>query len=128
MIKDSLSLRTTKFIVKDIFLDILTWPFWWYTTGVLTALKKMRATIAQGNEELALSIWIKNIFKPMFGQYDWQGRIISFFMRLFQIIFRSIIFFFWFLISLIVFLFWLVLPPIILFGILFNLGLFQSLI
>lgn len=40
---------------------------------------------------LALDIWLKNIFVPMYGQRDAASRIISFLMRLVQIIFRFII-------------------------------------
>ena len=39
---------------------------------------------------LAIGVWTKNIFVPMFGMHDWQSRIISFFMRVVQIIGRSI--------------------------------------
>ena len=40
---------------------------------------------------LAIKVWIKNIFVPMFGMHDWQSRIISFFMRVVQIIGRAIV-------------------------------------
>ena len=39
---------------------------------------------------LAIRVWIRNIFVPMFGMYDWQSRLISFFMRVVQIIGRTI--------------------------------------
>ena len=39
---------------------------------------------------MAISVWIKNIFVPMFGQNDWQSRLISIFMRSVQIVGRSI--------------------------------------
>lgn len=126
MIKENLALRSVKFIFKDILFDVLSWPVWWYTTGVIKALKRMAATIYQGNQELALSVWVKNIFQPMFGQYDWQGRLISFFIRLFQIIFRSIAFMFWILMAFLGVVFWLVLPIAIVYEILFNLGLLNS--
>lgn len=38
----------------------------------------------------AFAVWIKNLFVPMYGQYDWTGRIISFFMRVFVMIGRAI--------------------------------------
>jgi len=128
MIKENLASRSIKFIFKDIVFDILAWPVWWYTTGVLNSIKKMSATISQENQELSLSVWAKNLFTPMFGQSDWQGRIISFFMRLFQIIFRSIIFVLWILIAFIGFIVWLALPIAIIYEILFNFGLFKSLL
>ncbi len=128
MIKENLATKSIKFIARDIIFDILAWPIWWYTVGAVKALKRMGNVIAQGNDELALSVWVKNIFTPMFGQYDWQGRIISFFMRLFQIIFRSIVFVLWILVAFIGFVVWLVLPVILIYQILFNLGLFESIL
>lgn len=128
MIQENLALKSIKFIFKDIVFDILSWPVWWYTAGVLKAIKRMSGVISQGNQELALSVWAKNIFTPMFGQYDWQGRLISFFMRLFQVIFRSIIFVLWILVAFIGFIFWLVLPLAIVYEILFNLGLLENLL
>jgi hypothetical protein len=125
MIKENPASRSIKFVFQETIFDILSWPIWWYSTGLKLAFARMKDTISQGNEELALSIWLKNIFKPMFGQYDWQGRIISFFMRLAQIIFRLIIFCFWIIFSLIIFLFWLVLPLLLLSQIFMNLGFFS---
>lgn len=125
MLRENLSSRLVKFVFSELIADILYWPIWWYSTGLKSAFARMKATIHQGNEELSLSIWLKNVFKPMFGQYDWQGRIISFFMRLAQIIFRLIVFCFWIIFSFIVFLFWLVLPLILLSQIFLNLGFYS---
>lgn len=47
-------------------------------------------TIKGYSRTLAIRVWIKNIFVPMFGMHDWQSRLISFFMRVVQIIGRSI--------------------------------------
>jgi hypothetical protein len=48
----------------------------------------------------------------MFGQYDWQGRIISLFMRLFQIIIRSAALLIWLAVCGAIFLLWLALPVV----------------
>jgi len=120
--------KTMKFVVRDILIDLIYWFFWWYTSGLKKAFLKMIDTIVQGNRELGLSIWIKNIFRPMFGQYDWQGRIISFFMRIFMIIIRFFIFIFWIIFALIVFLFWIVIPLFIIFMIMYNTGLFGEVV
>lgn len=37
-----------------------------------------------------MRIWLKNFFVPMYGQYDWTGRLISVFMRLVILIGRFI--------------------------------------
>lgn len=115
--------RSLKFVFKDILFDLVYWIYWWYTTGVRKAVIAMFELIAQGNRELGLMIWVKNLFKPMFGQYDWQGRLISFFMRLFMIIIRFIIFLFWVVMALIKFLLWILIPLFIIWQVIFNLGL-----
>lgn len=55
---------------------------------------------------------MKNLFTPMFGQYDWQSRIISVFMRSVNIIGRSIAVIVVALAVFIAFLFYLALPLI----------------
>ncbi len=70
-------------------IDIFYFPLWWYTGGVLFAARKMIRYIHIGNEYLAPALWLKNLFVPMFGQNDFQGKLISFFMRFVQLIVRS---------------------------------------
>ena len=76
-------------------LDVVYFPIWWYTKGVLHTARTVGHYIELGNETLAPGLWLRNIFVPMFGQYDIAGKISSFFMRLFQIIFRSLALFLW---------------------------------
>lgn len=70
--------------------DIVTTPIWWYTTGLLVVLKWFKKSVEQLWYQLGVSLWARHLFTPMFQQYDWQGRIISFFMRVIQLIVRSI--------------------------------------
>jgi hypothetical protein len=106
-----------KLIFVDTLLDILYFPVWWYSRGMVLAFKWVVAEIMSFENLFGLRIWIKNIFHPMFSQHDWQGKIISFFMRIFQIIFRTValagvsVFYF------ILFLAYLVLPVFIIWGI-----------
>ena len=72
--------------------DILFFPFWWYSYGLKRAFLASYGIVQFGNMTLAPGVWIENIFVPMFGQYDWQGRIMSFFMRVVNILYRSIAF------------------------------------
>jgi len=68
-------------------------------------------------------VWIKNIFTPMYGQTDWQGKLISFFMRLFQIIFRGIVMTFWLFFTFTQIAAWIALPFFISYEIIFQMGL-----
>lgn len=127
MYKENIALKSGKFIVYELIIDLGMFPIWWYTDGLKKAFFRMVNTVAQGNQELGLSVWVKNIFKPMYGQYDWQGRLVSFFMRVIQIVFRTILLFFWLLFSLVIFLFWILLPLFIVIQILWNTGVLQTL-
>ncbi len=72
---------------------------------------------------LALLVWIKNIHRPMYGQQDWQGVLISIFMRIVQIIFRSLLMLFYLFLSLAALALWVALPIFTLFEIIFQLSL-----
>ena len=60
---------------------------------------------------------MNNLFTPMYGQYDWQGRIISFFVRLFQLIFRLIGFGVFFILILVLPILWLAFPVLVIYQI-----------
>jgi len=103
-------------LLLESLLDILYFPIWWYTGGFKHAALRCLEFLKAGNTRLAPGLWIKYIFVPMFGQYDWQGRIISFFMRLVNVIGRGIALAFWLFVCLFLLAFWLVFPVIIVFG------------
>lgn len=108
-------------IVTELLGDVIFFPLWWYSRGFLTLLKSQLSFLENRQKGLALSVWVKNIFKPMFGQNDWQGFLISVIMRIFQIIIRSIAMLFWMMVSLFVVFFWISLPVIIFYEIIFQL-------
>src|SRR3989338_2734955 len=87
-------------ILTELAWDVLYFPLWWYTRGFLNLLMSLLNFLSDKQKSLALLVWLKNIFRPMYAQYDWQGMLISFFMRLVQIIFRSIFMLFWVILGL----------------------------
>lgn len=97
-------------------LDIFYFPVWWYTKGLAHAAKWCFGLLKRGNDALAPGLWLANIFVPMFGQFDWQGRIISFIMRFVQIIARTIALIFWLAVCLLLFSIWLLLPVVVAYG------------
>lgn len=103
-------------ILFEAFFDIFYAPIWWYTAGARRAVTWTAHLVEYGNETLAPGLWLKNLFVPMFGQYDWQGRLVSFFMRLIQIIVRTLALLIWFVICLALLLVWFVLPVVIIYG------------
>ena len=92
---------------------IIYFPFWWYSVGFIRILRSLGRFLSERQESLALLVWLKNIFRPMYGQSDFAGRLISFFMRLIQILFRTIALIFYLLLVIILAIGWLVLPPFV---------------
>lgn len=107
-------------IVIDLMWDVLYFPAWWYSRGLLNLLLGLKNFLRDKEKALALVVWVKNIFRPMYAQYDWQGMLISFFMRLVQIIFRSLVMLFWLIVSLAAVIFWILLPLLVIYEIIFQ--------
>ncbi|MFC1598925.1 hypothetical protein ACFL2U_02895 [Patescibacteria group bacterium] len=99
---------------------ILYFPLWWYSKGFILMLKGGWNWLKDFEQTLGLMIWVRNLFVPMFGQSDIQGRIISFFLRLFQIIFKGIALILFSLVVLVFVLAWLVLPIFIIYQIVIH--------
>ena len=99
----------------EFFVDIFVFPIWWYTAGARRSLLFCVHFFQSGNIQVAPGLWLKNIFVPMYGQYDWQGRIMSFFMRLVNVIGRSIALVIWLVIAILLFFVWLLIPAALVF-------------
>jgi hypothetical protein len=108
-------------ILAELARDIVFFPLWWYSKGLVQLLLKLKVFLKNREKSLALLVWIKNIHKPMYGQYDWQGMLISFFMRLFQIIVRGIAMLFWLAVAFIFFWIWVLLPIFVIYEIIYQL-------
>lgn len=109
-------------IISEFFRDIFYFPFWWYSAGLWQLIKALLSFISNREKGLAFLVWVKNLFRPMYGQQDWQGVLISFFMRLIMIIFKGIAMLFWCLVALAVFLAWLALPLYAVYQIIYQLN------
>ncbi len=101
-------------IILEIISDVVYFPVWWYTRGLVQTIRSLLSFLSDWLKITGLLIWIKNIFVPMFGQTDWQGRLISFFIRLIQIIARSIVMLVILAIALFLLIFWISFPIIVL--------------
>lgn len=99
-------------IFYELVVDAVRFPAWWYTTGLVHTIQSLFGVWQGYARTLAISVWIKNIFVPMYGQYSIQGRIISVFMRGAQIVFRSIAFGFVGALLMVIFVAYVALPVI----------------
>lgn len=121
MLTNNLGLYAGK-ILTDLLRDIIYFPIWWYSRGLKQLIIKLKNFLINKERSLALFVWIKNIFRPMYGRYDWAGMLISFFVRLVQIIFRGVFMVFWLIFSFGVLIFWLFLPILVIFEIIFQIA------
>ena len=108
-------------IIAQVIGEVLYFPIWWYSVGLGRLLKKVFNYCRDQEESLGLFVWAKNIFVPMYGQHDLGGRVISFFVRLVQIIVRSFIMLIWLAVLLAVVIIWLVFPLLIVMAMVFQL-------
>jgi hypothetical protein len=76
--------------------------------------------LEDANRIMAPGLWLRNIFVPMFGQHDLQGRFTSFLVRLFNVIIRGIGLVFAAFALLFLFFFWMVLPLIVMYFLLLS--------
>lgn len=108
---------SVRFIAVDLLTDFLYWPIWWYSKGLAYFMKFSFEQIFQEERKIGLVVWAQNIFKPMFAQNDWQGRIISFCMRIIMIVIKSVQLAAWILLQCILLLLYIFLPVIAIFQI-----------
>ncbi|MBI2633665.1 MAG: hypothetical protein HYW78_04795 [Parcubacteria group bacterium] len=81
-------------IFKSIFsfvVDILYFPLWWYSAGLMRLLKNIGGRIQELWRTMSLRIFLRYLFVPMFGDYSRSGRVISFFTRLAMILANFVI-------------------------------------
>lgn len=100
-----------QFFLFEVFLDVLYFPVWWYTAGLIQCIRYLWNQVRYGVAVLGIGIWIKNFFKPMYGVSTLQERIISVVMRFFVLIGKFIALIAWMLILFLLLVIWLVFLP-----------------
>lgn len=93
---ENLVFKTTKYMFKELILDVIYFPVWWYTKGLKKAGVFFMDEVADWANRLSLKILFKNMLKPMYGDYSRSGRIISFFMRIIVFGFKLVLMVIWF--------------------------------
>ncbi len=80
----------SKFVFTETVGSIVRFPLWWYSDGLIQLGEWIAQELRYRWKAYSFAIWIKNILVPMYGQYDWSGRLVSFFMRVVVLIGRGI--------------------------------------
>lgn len=99
--------------IGEVAFVVIYFPIWWYSVGFVRFLRSLGRFLKEKQEELSLWVWLKNIFRPMYGQSDFAGRLISFFIRIIQIIFRGIGLVLFFVLTIFLAIGWLILPLLV---------------
>jgi len=113
---------TARFIAVDLVGSFVYFPVWWYTAGLLRTGRYCAGKVRDTARSFGLAVWLKNLFVPMFGQYDIPGRVISFFMRLAAIIFYSIALLLLAVVMTALFVLWVVFPLFVAFELLVQIA------
>ncbi len=104
-----------RFLVTDIVLDVVRFPVWWYTRGLVKAFGWYNDEVRYASDRLALLVLLKNMGRPMFGDYSKEGRLISLGVRFVQLIVSLILFVLWTLwYTLLILVYVLLLPAVLL--------------
>ncbi len=107
-------------LIIQLFGEILFFPIWWYSFGFFRFAKNSFKFWSNQEKALGFSVWAKNIFVPMYGQNDWAGRLISFLIRLVQVIFRGALVLLWLVFILLLIIGWLALPLLLFLALVFQ--------
>lgn len=120
--KQNIFVGAIKYIAIEILWDIVYFPIWWYSKGLARVGRYcLNSANFHLHRKLALGLWFRSMFKPMYGDYTKEGRIISFFMRIVVLVWKLLSVFVWFIILLIIFIAWVILPALVIYYILYQL-------
>lgn len=111
-----------RILALDVIGNLLHFPIWWYSKGLLAAFRFSLNQIKAMANYFALPILFRFWFKPMFGQNDIWGRLISFGVRTVQLLVLLIGQTLWTLFVFILFLLWPLIPLVIGYELLFQFG------
>lgn len=112
--------QASRILLIDAVGEILYFPLWWYSEGLIRIFRYFVESIKNANRDLAFTLLLKNLLRPMYGVQDRSGRLISLFMRFILILSRSFIFILFVLFNIIVVLFWIFLPLMVAGGLFLN--------
>ena len=99
-----------KFVTIDIIGDFVYWPIWWYTLGLKDRLVWFSEQVKDIWKVLALGLWLKNFFVPMYADRSILGRGISLVMRFIILLWKLAWFFGWLILVLAILVLWIVAP------------------
>jgi|SRR3989338_9029170 len=93
---------------------VIFFPVWWYSLGARQVGRGCWHLLQAGNTRLAPGLWLRHLFVPMYGQTDWQGRLMSVFMRIINVVIRAVALLLWLFMVTALFFLWIIFPVFLL--------------
>ena len=109
-------------VVREGIQSFFGFPVWWYTRGVILVAERLKQFWIFSVRMTGVSVWMRNLFVPMFGDVSIAGRIISFLLRLIMVMWKIFLLGLWALCLIALFLFYLILPFSCLLGLFYHLS------
>jgi hypothetical protein len=103
----STSERAIRFILRETIGELLYFPVWWYSIGLVTFIKTLGREWLTITDRLAIRILAKNMLRPMYADYSRPGRVISFVFRVLILGVRLVVLCLWSAVELVLILAWL---------------------
>jgi hypothetical protein len=109
-----LVLRQIGELVFEFLLDAVRFPLWWYSGGLVKVFRFCRDGFRATAWRVSLGLFARYLFTPMYGDYTYSGRALSFVVRLVLLVWKSVRLVFALVGYTVVLLVWCVLLPTIL--------------
>lgn len=109
-------------LIQEELVSVFSYPIWWYSTGLINLVSWIQEGLRYRWRKYALGLWLTHLTTPMYGEYSWIGRIISFFMRIAVVFGRGVAWFVEALVYGLLLIMWLVWPVAALLGLLVSLA------
>lgn len=114
------AIQTAQFIAKETVGSLLYFPIWWYTEGAMKVLRLIGREVGSFAKTLRIRTLFRFLLKPMFGQTDIWGRIISFGVRIVHAFVLLFVTIFYTIFLTLLFLVWIALPPLMIAALIYH--------
>lgn len=94
---------------------------WWYTHGLFALLQRLQQRLSDLVRALSLKVLVRYLFVPMYGYNDIWSRIISFWVRLVQLILLLTYTLIYLVVEMATLVIWCALPMFVLVNIIYQL-------
>jgi hypothetical protein len=76
--------------MPDTKLQLILFPLWWYTTGIRLLWQWVKKRFGYRLHGSGFTLFVRHLAEPLYGDYTRSGRLISLFLRLFLLLFKTL--------------------------------------